>query len=1027
MKFKLKKLIALGLTLAMTCSALSMPAYALNVVDNPEVSTDGTNSVDSSTFETVEITTDENGNTVIGTDETESETTTPTEGGEETTTPPTTEGGEETTIPPTTEGGEETTPPTTEGGEETTPPTTEGGETTTPPEVVDPGFGVDPVDPGFNVDPEVPPTEGGETEVPEVPEVPETPEFIPEEVVGLDELISVMSIMPMADETVSVDFVDAKGNLITTDDVQMGYIDDIIGNYQTLEHEGHHYRLIEPKVIGPDGSEDDVEFIGKYVDPVTKEEYIYYSTDGISAILISHGSTSYEYRLVFKYQEYFRIDYSESSLGTLNGPTEIDAGEDLVVTAKPTRGNATRSITAGAYSVPDVKLDYGEYTIPATNITSDTTVTAVFNERTEPYKITYTNGDKIGLSSNKVYEIPVGGNRHKTFGENNIEDNTLLGGFLSAPKGDYITGVYINGAYSPIEFDYDWVDFARETLTIKADEHNGLDSDTVLRIYSKRNWLTGESGLAQYYYRIEVLPVYNDIELSFTTSSKDWGLLYNYLIPENVTNTTLYEYNEGAFTERVPGHKIDARDSDKVYYFYFKPNVGYEVTQDSLKKISGGNRFELSNISTVDKMVSSGIQGAAEAKKAGYTYGFTAKTSDNASFSLECSAINYKVNYTGILGTTDDNTYNIGQQIKLPSPPTEPDGEGKIFAGWKINGIDTIYPGGSSFALNKTTCLLADTNNTFVFKAQFVDAKDIYTIEYYFENADGTDYDKLVIHKGTVSQAEGASKIAIAMPLKASDMPEGYKDYEYDPTIPGSKITANLTENPNAVLRVYYRAPRRLIYSYKENGATKNVTDGVRYSKGEEATLWTAPVSTKAGSEDLYFAGWEHNGEIYKAGETYTFNKPEKAVFTAVYYSDEKSGYDTGLGLGEKGGKVDTTLFGDIKVEVNSEKTNACVYGTTSIPEENLGEYKEIGFVISSYNNAPTTVGGFKATVDDTVYGKIKVNGEYNEPNAYGHYYFGVNLNLCNNKAFKEFKATPYVTLNDGTIIYGTPVDINFN
>lgn len=993
MKFKLKKLIALGLTLAMTCSALSMPAYALNVVDNPEVSTDGTNSVDSSTFETVDITTDENGNTVIGTDETESETTTPTEGGE-TTTPPTTEGKEETVTPPTT------------GGE---------GETITPPEVIDPGFGVDPVDPGFNVDQEVPTTEGGETEV---PKVPETPEFIPEEVVGLDELISVMSIMPMVDETVRVDFVDANGTLITTEDVKMGYIDDIIGNYQTLEHEGHHYRLIEPKVIGPDKSEDDVEFIGKYVDPVTKKEYIYYSTDGISAILISHGSTSYEYRLVFKYQEYFRIDYSESSLGTLNGPTEIDAGEDLVVTAKPTRGNATRSITAGAYSVPDVKLDYGEYTIPATNITSDITVTAVFNERTEPYKITYTNGDKIGLSSNKVYEIPVGGNRHKTFGENNIEDSTLLGGFLSAPKGDYITGVYINGAYSPIEFDYDWLDFARETLTIKADEHNGLDSDTVLRIYSKRNWLTGESGLAQYYYRIEVLPVYNDIELSFTTSSKDWGLLYNYLIPENVTNTTLYEYNEGAFTERVPGHKIDARDSDKVYYFYFKPNVGYEVTQDSLKKISGGNRFELSNISTVDEMVSSGIQGAAEAKKAGYTYGFTAKTSDNASFSLECSAINYKVKYEGIDGFEDNKTYNIGQEITLLSPSPETSVEGKIFAGWKINEVDTIYPGGSSFALNKTTCLLAGTNNTFVFTAQFVDAKDIYTIEYYFENADGTDYDKLVIHKGTVSQAEGASKIAIAMPLKASDMPAGYEDYEYDPNIEGSIITADLNVEPSATLKVYYRAPRRLIYSYQENGVKKNVTDGVRYSKGETAILWTAPVSTKAGSEDLYFAGWKHDGKIYKAGETYTFpDKAEKAIFTAVYYSTEVA----------NGGEVDTTLFGNLKVDYNADKTSACVYGTTSIPEGNLGDYKEIGFVISSYNNAPTTVGGFKATVDDTVYGKIKVNGEYNTPNADGHYYFGVNFNLCDNKAVKEFTATPYVTLNDGTIIYGAPVDINFN
>lgn len=994
MKFKLKKLIALGLTLAMTCSALSMPAYALNVVDNPEVSTDGTNSVDSSTFETVDITTDENGNTVIGTDETESETTTPTEGGE-TTTPPTTEGKEETVTPPTT------------GGE---------GETITPPEVIDPGFGVDPVDPGFNVDPEVPPTEGGETEVPEVPEVPETPEFIPEEVVGLDELIAVMSVMPMADETVRVDFVDANGETIKTENVQMGYIDDIIGEYQTLEYNGH-YKLVEPKVIGPDGSEDDVEFIGKYVDPVTKEEYIYYSTDGISAILISRGGTSYGYRLVFEYQEYFKINYSfESSLGTLNGPTEINAGEDLVVTAKPTRGNATRSITAGAYSVPDVKLDYGEYTIPAINITSDITVTAVFNERTEPYVLTINNSDKIGLEENYTREINKG-ERWKTFSK---EWGDTFIPWLSCdffgPKkdGEYIKGVYINGEFHEVNINYGADGFGSNDEVIT--DIQTIDGETKITIRSKKEIWPG--GFARYFYRIEASPIYNDIELSFVTASANWGWIYNYLIPQKVTNTTLYEYNEGAFTERQPGQKIDAREENQTHYFYFKPNVGYEVTSDSLKKISGENRLELSDISTVDEMISSGIQGATEAKAAGYTYGFTAKTSDNASFSLECSAINYKVNYTGISGVTDGNTYNIGQQIKLQSPSTEPDGEGKIFAGWKINGIDTIYPGGSSFALNETTCLLADTSNTFVFTAQFVDAKDIYTIEYYFENADGTDYSKLLTFKGTVSQTSGASKIAIAMPLKASDMPKGYEDYEYDPTIPGSKITADLNVEQGATLKVYYRAPRRLIYSYQENGVTKNVTDGVRYSKGEEATLWTAPVSTKAGSEDLYFAGWEHNGIIYKAGETYTFpDKAEKAIFTAVYYSTEVA----------NGGEVDTTLFGNLKVDYNADKTSACVYGTTSIPEGNLGDYKEIGFVISSYNNAPTTVGGFKATVDDTVYGKIKVNGKYNTPNADGHYYFGVNFNLCNNKAVKEFTATPYVTLNDGTIIYGAPVDINFN
>ncbi len=1000
MKFKLKKLIALGLTLAMTCSALSMPAYALNVVDNPEVSTDGTNSVDSSTFETVEITTDENGNTVIGTDETESETTTPTEGGEETT-PPTTEGGEETTTPPTTEGGEETTiPPTTEGGETTTPPTTDGGETTTPPEVVDPGFGVDPVDPGFNVDQEVPTTEGGETEV---PEVPETPEFIPEEVVGLDELISVMSIMPMADETVSVDFVDAKGNLITTEDVQMGYIDDIIGNYQTLEHEGHHYRLIEPKVIGSDDSEDDVEFIGKYVDPVTNGEYIYYSTDGISAILISHGGTSYGYRLVFKYQEYFRINYSfESSLGTLTGPTEINEGEDLVITAKPTRGNATRSIKAGEYSVIDVKLDYGEYTIPAINITSDITVSAEFDKRIEPYTVTITNPDIVNINNDNYNKIVDVDGNHKWYPLGKESDYFYK-------QGEKLTSIIINGSVidlSGIESGWSWSD------TYQYKNINGLDTETVVKI--QHRMFGFGLGYTQYQYRFIIENVYNDLDVTFVTQNT--SLFLTYLYVSQLSNATMYYIKEGdTGLEPVKyGSKIDARNNNEKFYFYFKPDIGYEF--NNLYNKYGDKYLVLSDVQDIKPE----YPGYDEAVSLGLTKVFTLEKGSNAGswsgnldFGLNCSAINYKVSYTEISGVTDSNTYNIGQQIKLPSPPTEPDVEGKIFAGWKIDGVDYIYPGGSNFALNETTCLLAK-NNEFVFEAQFVDEKYAYKIQHWFENDDGT-YDMKEELVGTVSQAEEASKIAIAMPLK--NMPAGYEDYEYDPTIPGSKITADLNVETNVVLSVYYRAPRRLIYSYQENGVKKNVTDGVRYSKGETAILWTAPVSTKAGSEDLYFAGWEHDGNIYKAKDTYTFpDKPEKAVFTAVYYSTEV----------ENGGEVDTTLFGNLTVDYNADKTNACVYGTTNITKEELANYSAIGFVISSYNNAPTTVGGFKATVDDTVYGKIKVNGAYNEPNPDG-YYFGVNFNLCNNQTFKEFTATPYVTLNNGTIIYGAPVDINFN
>ena len=252
--------------------------------------------------------------------------------------------------------------------------------------------------------------------------------------------------------------------------------------------------------------------------------------------------------------------------------------------------------------------------------------------------------------------------------------------------------------------------------------------------------------------------------------------------------------------------------------------------------------------------------------------------------------------------------------------------------------------------------------------------------------------------------------------------------YYFDPSNTNNVRMAVVEADGKTTLKLYYKAFRRVQYDYDVDGVDTYATLKTKYYDGNEITLRTAPNSTDASGSPLYFAGWAVNGDtenLLKAGDTYKLSS-KVTKFSAVYYSETKSGYNKGDILGGKGGEVDTSLFGNLTVDYNADKTNACVYGTTSIPEENLGGYKEIGFVISSYNNAPTTVGGFKATVDDTVYGKIKVNGAYNEPNSDG-YYFGVNLNLCNNKAFKEFKATPYVTLNDGTIIYGTPVDINFN
>ena len=1016
MKFKLKKLIALGLTLAMTCSALSMPAYALNVVDNPEVSTDGTNSVDSSTFETVEITTDENGNTVIGTDETESETTTPTEGGEETT-PPTTEGGEETTIPPTTEGGETTTPPTTEGEETTTPPTTEGGgmttpptteggETTTPPEVVDPGFGVDPVDPGFNVDPEfgVPPVDPN-PELPGLGDETTTDEFVPLPEMSLMSLMTFLENAPM--ETIKVDYVDyVNGNSIIKKEVEMGYIADVAEKiYESPD--GKHYEFQNATVNGVE-----ILYVAEYTDE-NNFTYTYYSTDGRTAVLIEETD-----ELHFNYREYYNVTLNKTGNGTAtcDDKVYVDLGT-TVLSVVPDKAQKVNKITVNETEQSNVSLNAGEYNIP---ITGDTKINVEFAERTEDYNINIVDSGFISID--KQYNIPVGGKEWKT---NPAEFNI---------QGSTIDNIIVNGQNIGISFD---LNNDKDRPTTKEYTIPGTYDGTKFIIKYYDNSLFGlTTGNTRYYYTISIPEVYNDMEIQFASSAST-------LIVSNLVNTstsqdgTIYFANpekENSLQIFEPGKKITVYGSswgDKLY-FYYKPDTGYmsgDLTLDS-KNDFGVTIFKLGGHSDISK-ASNGQPGLEEAKAKGMTHYFYlektfwgAQIWSDSKISLDCKPIEYRAVYD-VAGVSDSNTYTIEEgKNKITLPTKEIENDNGILAGW-IGPDGNYYGAGSTFKINESTVDLANVSNQFEFKAEYIPKNRLYSVEHYWENNSGG-YSLHYTDKNlALPESEpGKQQTAIAIPMDYSD--EGYY---FDPSNTNNVRMAVVEADGKTTLKLYYKAFRRVQYDYDVDGVDTYATLKTKYYDGNEITLRTAPNSTDASGSPLYFAGWAVNGDtenLLKAGDVYKLSS-KVTKFSAVYYSATELGYETGSDVGEKGGKVNTSLFDTpITVELSDDGTNACVYGTTNITKEELVNYSAIGFVISSYNNAPTTVGGFNYTSDTNVYGKIKVNGVYNEDSAEG-YYYGVNLKRCTTSTVKDFTVTPYVTLLDGTIIYGTPSNVSFN
>ena len=1048
MKFKLKKLIALGLTLAMTCSALSMPAYALNVVDNPEVSTDGTNSVDSSTFETVEITTDENGNTVIGTDETESETTTPTEGGEETTPPttegggettipPTTEGGEETTIPPTTEGGETTTPPTTEGGEETTPPpTTEGsGETTTPPEVIDPGFGVKPVDP------EVPPTEGGETEVPEVPENPDEEAILDKLGQPMLMMSDLMLMGAYALRDVEVSFVDEEGNPFETRRVPVpeSNIIDMVNKEGLFDYtkDNRHYKFVNATV-----GDDEVVFVGSYEDPNTYEEYTYYSTNGLAAVELKDNESIH-----FNYKEYRKINFKyDKSLGTV----ECDSYEvykDDVVEAifKPTRGNKLVSYSWIGENSTQYGMDWNEikesWLLDGTKTDikwnqlnpGDTTIKVEFENRTEPYRVRITNPEVIGGIKDSHQNVNLDGSVIIRDGENWSQDGTFGLG------NTRINGLEINGVFvdcSNIDYNTGIFSSCKENILSPID---GLNKDTTFNLAAKRS-TSGWSAATITYYQIYIGNVSNDINITLSVSNTNWILADVQLT--KCENTTLYYTNSNTPDKKLSifeaGSQIALHnDGGATHYFYFTPNPGYEVTENTLIKDSNNWNTKYTNPRELTE-ADANLPGYNQAVSAGLKYVFTVERESSwrpgtDKFGVSCTPIDYKVQYDVADGQgtapTDNTIYTINDENRITLKEPGNVNDNYIFLYW-LDSKGNAYYAGDTFEINPTTYSYANEQNIFEFTGVFVNKDNTYTVEHYFETETG-EYGTPIERIGGLSDTT-ENKTVFALKLNPDEyptVPAGFSGYEFNPNAPETVFKGEILPNGELTLKLYYTIKRDIKYVYTVNGnpTTKVLTE--QYSKYDTLDkLYTAPNSTRDGKA-LHFAGWKDvDGKLYAANQSVDLSGKPNTTFTAVYYEDVKGYTDSSEEIGYKGGKVDNgAIFGDVEVEVNSEKTNACVYGTTSIPEGKLGDYKEIGFVISSYNNAPTTVGGFKATVDDTVYGKIKVNGKYNEPNADGHYYFGVNFNLCDNKAVKEFTATPYVTSKDGTIIYGAPVDINFN
>ena len=626
----------------------------------------------------------------------------------------------------------------------------------------------------------------------------------------------------------------------------------------------------EYATLGEEGQK--IVALGVYV--IGDTTYRYYSTDGSSAQLIG------DKEIVLHYSKTpLNVTYKvgpEVNRGTVNGPSQAKAGENVEFTISPALGYEVDTVFVGEEKLEPSATGVYSFTMPEAE-----TVVNISLKKAESYTVTlkplgnsadydqHTYWGHVFEETQLGYTVDNGGNATFTI---YTDDDTVLE-VINKPF-DYIT---INGQRVELN-NGECSNVAVGDMTVSAVRHNDC-SHGVLNYY--------------YYYTVTITNVEQNLEIGYLIRGENGIADRNVTITEMSDGIRAYvKAPDKDFTEASLSDSFVFEDYGQQIYFYVAVEPGYEGLD------LGGEHHQGQYIS-IDEAISSGYTQAEYAKSFGcqYAFVFTRYSGDNKdrTVTLKTNPLKYGVKYDadgGAGSPIDKGEYSVqtGSNVITVSN-TEPTKANSVFVGWKLG--DNIYTSGDQITVDSNLLPLAGENRTFTFVAQWKDAASVadYKVEYYKETAIGEYPSSPEITNEFKNATVGEVAIANATPAGLD-----ISGYALDINYGESKLTGVVKEDDSLVLKVFYAKDTN------NNGTPDNdelVTLSFESSKGFENGIsspynlknqvpnlsFQAPTPVDTDTDKVVFVGWDKG--LDKSGKGTV--PGEDTTYTAQYKADENN------------------------------------------------------------------------------------------------------------------------------------------
>lgn len=735
------------------------------------------------------------------------------------------------------------------------PVNAEGEDTDITETTEEPGTTSDPVEPaeGETTEPAAPETTP-EAEPEAQPEETPAPEEQPTQAETEEELPATMSMArlmaaPKAAGNIEVVVKDTQGNNLQSDKtINDGWIKEQYDN-GTIDHE----------ITGEKNYSFAGAFVGDtpcvYIAKIGND--VYYSSDGVSAVKLPDGQS-----IELRYREYFTItaeDIVNPAFGTVTfTDSELAYEKDAKNTDQPkltkTRkiienpGDTVRtyadeefmwSVVPGKNPDTDIKAyvknitsdledvtDYGNGKTFYSQVIKNSSIAVEFASK-ESFTVTYNSDATASIS-------PI----TKPIGTNSVEFDVSLTGTIKSRLQTVIVTI-------------DGKDYSVGVPTSDGEKTTIISDSYEIKITAKINTFLGGVTSGNYKFTITSLlqnqGIVDDIAIAASGNQLQPLTIISSFNPDKVEiykQTISGHGNRSDLQQIENGNKATLNPAWEIFgipinwttqtNYYCKPTIGYYVETPQYS----GTAYTITSIDTPSDVVIDGI-----------TNSFNITYKDGSWLDERINFTVMPIQATATFDHTDpSDSFTIESRTPVTiakKPSSVPDG--KLFVGWMLDGDTTkrIYTPGDQIIFDKSNWNLGTpsddgTKTTFNFTPAYAEADEIYTIQHFKQNEDGS-YPTDATDTDTGYSPNTTGEVT-AIPKQY----EGYTvDYSQKGTIASIRLTKGKPEANNNVLKLYYK--KNIEY------ASYTVTHNVSGSLADTTKQFEFKVTAEKADANKYF------------------------------------------------------------------------------------------------------------------------------------------------------------------------------